>query len=35
MIVELGHYGLILALWVALLQGVMPLAGAAQGKYAW
>ena len=35
MIVELGHYGLILALWVALLQGVMPLVGAAQGKHAW
>lgn len=35
MIPELGHYCLILALWVALIQGVLPLAGAARGQSAW
>ncbi len=35
MIPELGHYALILAFWVALAQGVMPLAGAATANTAW
>lgn len=35
MIPELGHYALILAFWVALAQGVLPLAGAATGHLAW
>ncbi len=35
MIPELGHYALILAFWVALAQGVMPLAGAAIERTAW
>ena len=35
MIVELGHYALILALLVALLQGVLPLAGAATRNWHW
>ena len=35
MIPELGHYALILAFWIALAQGVLPLAGAALGHLAW
>ena len=35
MIVELGHYALILALLVAALQGVLPMAGAATGNWHW
>ena len=35
MIVELGHYALILALLVALVQAVLPLAGAARNNSAW
>ena len=35
MIPELGHYVLILAFWIALAQGVLPLAGAAMGHLAW
>ncbi len=35
MIPELGHYALILAFWVALAQGVIPLAGAATAQTAW
>jgi len=35
MIPELGHFALILALLVALLQGTLPLAGAARGSLAW
>jgi cytochrome c-type biogenesis protein CcmF len=35
MIPELGHFALILALAVALIQGVLPLAGAARGNRAW
>ena len=35
MIPELGHFALILALCVALAQGVLPLAGAARGNRAW
>ena len=35
MIPELGHYALILAFWVALAQGVMPLAGAVIERTAW
>ena len=35
MIVELGHYALILALLVAVLQGVLPMAGAATGNWHW
>ena len=35
MIPELGHYVLILAFWIALAQGVLPLAGAATGHLAW
>ncbi len=35
MIVELGHYALILALVVALVQAVLPLAGAARNNVAW
>ena len=31
MIVELGHFALILALAVALVQGTLPLIGAARG----
>jgi cytochrome c-type biogenesis protein CcmF len=33
--VELGHFALILALMVALVQGTVPLAGAARGMPAW
>jgi cytochrome c-type biogenesis protein CcmF len=35
MIPELGHFALILALCVSLVQGVLPLAGAARGNRAW
>ncbi|MGE0483621.1 MAG: heme lyase CcmF/NrfE family subunit [Gammaproteobacteria bacterium] len=35
MIVELGHFALVLALAVALLQAVVPLVGAARGDLAW
>jgi len=35
MIVELGHYALILALLVALLQGILPLVGAATRNWHW
>ncbi len=35
MIVELGHYALILALCLAVLQSTVPLWGAARGNLAW
>ncbi|MEF9943744.1 MAG: hypothetical protein RR758_06140, partial [Burkholderiaceae bacterium] len=35
MIPEIGHFALILALLVALLQGVLPLVGAARGVQPW
>ena len=35
MIPELGHFALILALCVALVQGIVPLAGAARNNHAW
>jgi cytochrome c-type biogenesis protein CcmF len=35
MIAELGHFALILALGVALVQAVVPLTGAARGNLAW
>ncbi|MGH6931344.1 MAG: heme lyase CcmF/NrfE family subunit [Dongiaceae bacterium] len=35
MIVELGHYALVLALGLALLQATLPLLGAARGHAAW
>ncbi len=35
MIPELGHYALVLALFVALVQSTLPLAGAAAGNAAW
>jgi cytochrome c-type biogenesis protein CcmF len=35
MIPELGHFALILAFVVALVQGTLPLAGAARGHRAW
>ena len=35
MIPEFGHYALILALCVAILQGILPLVGAHQGKREW
>ena len=35
MIPEIGHFALILALFVALTQAIVPLAGAACGKRAW
>jgi cytochrome c-type biogenesis protein CcmF len=35
MIPELGHFALILALAVALLQGSLPMIGAARGRAAW
>ena len=35
MIPEIGHFALILALLVALVQGTFPLAGAARGSHAW
>ena len=35
MIVEIGHYALVLALFMALLQSTLPLVGAARGQAAW
>lgn len=35
MIIELGHYALIMALLLSLLQSVVPLRGATLGKQAW
>lgn len=35
MLIELGHFALALALIVALVQGAMPLLGAARGNVAW
>ncbi len=35
MIIELGHFALILALVVALVQGSLPMIGAARGNLAW
>ncbi|CAM3629402.1 heme lyase CcmF/NrfE family subunit [Polynucleobacter brandtiae] len=35
MITEFGHYALILALCVAIIQGVLPLVGAHQGRREW
>ena len=35
MIPEIGHYALILALFAALIQGTLPLAGAQRGDAAW
>jgi cytochrome c-type biogenesis protein CcmF len=35
MIPELGHFALILAFWIALAQGVLPLVGASTGHLAW
>ena len=35
MIPEFGHYALILALCVAIIQGVLPLIGAHQGRREW
>lgn len=35
MIPEIGHYALILALCVALIQGILPLIGAHQGRREW
>ncbi|CAM3638881.1 heme lyase CcmF/NrfE family subunit [Polynucleobacter arcticus] len=35
MIPELGHYALILALCVAIVQGILPLVGAHQGRREW
>ncbi|MFM9968258.1 MAG: heme lyase CcmF/NrfE family subunit [Burkholderiales bacterium] len=35
MIAELGHFSLILALFVAIVQAVLPLAGAARNNRAW
>lgn len=35
MIVEIGHFALILALFVALIQGIFPIAGAAKNNVAW
>jgi cytochrome c-type biogenesis protein CcmF len=35
MIAELGHFSLILALCVALVQGVLPLIGAQRGRLEW
>jgi cytochrome c-type biogenesis protein CcmF len=35
MVAELGHFALILALCVALAQGILPLAGAARGDARW
>ncbi len=31
----IGHFALILALALALVQGIFPLVGAARGKLAW
>ena len=35
MIPEIGHFALILAMCVALVQGVLPLVGAVRGNRAW
>ena len=35
MIPEIGHYALVLALFLALVQSVIPLVGAARGDAAW
>lgn len=35
MIVEIGHFALVLALFVALVQSVVPMVGAARGHGAW
>ena len=35
MIVELGHFALVLALMVALVQAVLPLVGAQRGWAGW
>ena len=35
MIPEIGHYALVLALFLALVQSVLPLVGAARGDAAW
>ena len=35
MIPELGHFSLIIAFFVALLQGLLPLVGAQQGRASW
>ena len=35
MIPEIGHFSLILAVLLAAVQGVLPLAGAAQGRREW
>ena len=35
MIPEIGHYALVLALFLALVQSVLPLVGAARGNAAW
>ncbi len=35
MIIEVGHFALILALFVALVQSIVPLAGAARGNVGW
>ncbi len=35
MIPEIGHYALVLALLLAIVQSVMPLVGAARGNVAW
>jgi cytochrome c-type biogenesis protein CcmF len=35
LIAELGHYALVLALFLALLQASLPLVGAARGQIAW
>ncbi len=35
MIPEIGHFALIIALCIALVQGVLSIAGAARGDYSW
>ena len=35
MIPEIGHFALILALGVSIIQGVLPLIGAQQGRREW
>ena len=35
MIPEIGHFALILALCMAVVQGVLPFAGAAKGIAGW
>ncbi|MFP5345369.1 MAG: hypothetical protein ACLGGU_07065, partial [Gammaproteobacteria bacterium] len=35
MIAEIGHFALIIALGVALVQTILPLAGAARGLPSW